>query len=264
VDIDQGNSQDVWLLDGRGTPARITFGAGSLRPIWSPDGNRVAYSGLREGKSGIFWKSADGSGEEQPLSISDSGTGSHITGDWSPDGEWIVFSIRDLNSNTGEDIWRLSTGREPHVTPYLQTQYNERSPAISPDGRWLGYISNESGRFEVYVQPFPAAGRKVLISTEGGTQPVWHPNGRELFYRTGDRLLSVPLLTNPTFSAGGPVVILEKSCWNAEEMLPCYDVSPDGTRFIMVRESPQVANVTQINVVLNWFEELRRRVPAAQ
>jgi hypothetical protein len=133
---------------------------------------------------------------------------------------------------------------------------------FSPDGRWLAYSSNETGRSEVYVRGYPLPGGKWQISTEGGTEPVWNRNGRELFYRNGNRVMAVDIVASATFSAGKPQVLFEGPYEPTLMTNANYDVSLDGRRFLMLKASaPEEEALTQINVVLNWFEDLRRRVP---
>jgi len=133
-------------------------------------------------------------------------------------------------------------------------------PRLSPDGRWLAYMGNETGALEIYVVPFPTLGEKWQISSEGGTQPVWAPNGRELFYRNGNKMMAVRVTTHPTFSAEKPRLLFEWPydadlwAWDAN-----YDVAPDGQRFLMIKGSE---DSTQLNVILNWFEDLKRRIPS--
>jgi hypothetical protein len=130
---------------------------------------------------------------------------------------------------------------------------------------WLAYISDESDRFEIYVQPYPGPGGKWQISTEGGTEPVWNPNGRELFYRSGDKMMAVDIATQPGFAAGKPRVLFEGQYVPTPGSFPNYDVSSDGQRFLMLKPSEQEqAAPTQINVVLNWFEELKQKVPTGK
>jgi serine/threonine-protein kinase len=129
----------------------------------------------------------------------------------------------------------------------------------------LAYVSNESGRNEVYVQPNPGPGVKWQISTEGGTEAVWKPNGRELFYRSGDKMMAVDVTTKPSFSAGKPRMLFEGQYQPNQGAVANYDVSPDGQRFLMLKPVAQAqAGPTQINVVLNWFEELKQKVPAGK
>jgi serine/threonine-protein kinase len=131
---------------------------------------------------------------------------------------------------------------------------------FSPDGHWVTYRSNESGRQEIYVQPYPATGAKWQISTEGGEEAVWGPSGRELFYRTEDRMMVVDITTEPTFAQGKPKLLFEGDYLRYGPRA-FYDVSPDGQRFLMIKLGEQALAVTQIHVVLNWFEELKRLVP---
>ncbi len=130
----------------------------------------------------------------------------------------------------------------------------------SPDGHWIAYESDESGRMEIYVQPFPGPGGKWQVSTNGGTRPVWARNGRELFYRSGEKMVVVPVETQPAFKAGTPRVVFEHPYWHTGHD---YDVTADG-RFIMIKKSEQQAAPTQVNVVLNWFEELKRQAPGGR
>jgi Tol biopolymer transport system component len=178
---------------------------------------------------------------------------------WSPDGQLLAFG--EINPNSGYDIWILRMS-DHKAQPFLRTQYNESVPRFSPDGHWLAYVSDESGRWEVYVQPYPGPGGKWQISTEGGMEPTWNPKGGELFYRLGDKMMSVNIATEATFKAGKPRVLFEKHYEPTPATGPNYDVSADGQRFLMLKPSDQeTAAPTQINVVLNWSEELKRRVP---
>jgi serine/threonine-protein kinase len=153
------------------------------------------------------------------------------------------------------------SGQVRKAQPFLQTPFNESAPRFSPDGRWLAYISDESGRYEIYVQPYPGPGGKWQISTEGGTEPAWNPNGRELFYRTGDKMMAVDIATKPGFTVGKPRMLFEGQYEVTPGAFPSYDVSSDGQRFLMLKSSESAqAAPTQINVVLNWSEELKQKV----
>ena len=144
--------------------------------------------------------------------------------------------------------------------PFLQTRFGEAGAVFSPDGHWLAYTSDESGRYEVYVRPFPGPGGKWMISNEGGDEPVWAKNGKELFYRNGDKMMAVEITTQPTFRAGTPTLLFEGQYIHQAGLFRAdYDITPDGQRFLMIQPGEQEA-ATQINVVLNWFEELKRLV----
>ena len=248
----------VWLYDlSRQTLTRFTFEGWNEHPVWTPDGKRIAFLSSREGPNNIYWQLADGSGGLERLTTSDP---SHFPRSWSPDGQLLAF--HENAPTTGLDLWVLSLSDPARAAqPFLRTQFNEGAPVFSPDGRWLAYVSNETGRYEVYVQPFPGPGGKSQISTEGGSEPVWNRNGRELFYRNGDAMMVVDIASQPAFVAGNPRVLFEKQ-YVAGNTNSVYDVSPDGQRFLMVKETPQAGSATQINVVLNWFEDLKRLAPA--
>jgi hypothetical protein len=256
----------IWLFDlARETLTRFTFeGNTNTNPTWTPDSKRIAFNSNKEGPGNLFWQLADGSGGLERLNSSEY---NQVPMSWSPDGQLLAFF--EVNPTTQRDIWVLrmgdpskSSGQFRKAQPFLQTRFDESVPRFSPDGRWLAYISNESGRFEIYVQPYPGPGGKWQISAEGGTEPMWNPNGRELFYRSGDKMMVVDITTQPGFAAGKPRMLFEGPYMPTPATTPNYDISPDGQRFLMVKpsEQEQVAP-TQINVVLNWFEELKRRVP---
>jgi len=251
----------IWLYDLlRETLTRLTFvGNVNNAPVWTPDGKRIAFNSNSSAKGAlnIFWQLADGSGGIEQLTTSEF---IQAPVSFSRDGQLLCFL--EINPATGFDIWVLQV-RDHKAQPFLRTPFNESAPQISPDGRWLAYISTESGRYEIYVQPYPGPGGKWQISTEGGTEPVWNPNGRELFYRAGNKMMAVEILTQPSFVAGKPRMLFEGPYLPTPLTNPNYDVSPDGQRFLMLKPSESAeAAPTQINVVQNWFEELKRRVPA--
>ena len=258
--------RQVWLYDlSRDTLTRFTFqGNSNLVPFWTPDGKRIAFTSNKEGARNIFWQLADGSGGLERLTTSKF---LHVPGSWSPDGKLLAFS--EVTDTTGYDIWVLhmgdpsaGSGQARKAEPFLQTPFNEGAPEFSPDGRWLAYASNESGRREIYVQPYPGPGGKWQISTEGGWEPLWNRNGREMFYRNGNKMMAVEIATKPSFTAGTPKVLFEGKYEMPNNSTPDYDVSPDGQRFLMLKPVEQEqAAPTQINVVLNWFEELKQKVP---
>jgi Tol biopolymer transport system component len=257
----QEQETQIWQYDlSRDTLTRLTFeGNNNLVPAWTPDGKRIAFISNKEGPQNLFWRLADGSGGLERLTTSEN---TNVPHSWSPDGQLLAYV--EVNPTTGYDIWVLRMS-DRKAQPFLRTPFNESVPRFSPDGRWLAYISNESGRAEIYVQPYPGPGGKWQISTEGGTEPVWNRNGRELFYRSGDKMMAVDITAQPSFSAGKPRLLFEGRYEQAPITSPNYDVSSDGQRFLMLKPTEQEqAAPTQINVVLNWFEELKRRVPAGK
>ena len=258
VQIGPELNSDIWIHHiPRRTLTRLTFEEGDL-PLWTPDGKRVAFCSTKAGgPTNLFWEPADGSGPVEQLTESDR---YHYPSSWSPDGQVLAFT--EIHPTTGMDIWVLPLQGERKPRPFLQTQFNEAWAVFSPDGDWLAYTSDESGRNEVYVQPYPGHGGKWQISTEGGAEPVWARNGRELFYREGNKMMAVEITTQPTFRAGTPTLLFEGQYWHQERMLRAdYDTTPDGQRFLMIKEGERQEAARQINVVLNWFEELKRLVP---
>jgi serine/threonine-protein kinase len=254
--------RQVWLYDlTRETLTRFTFqGDNNLTPFWTPDGRRIVFISNKEGPRNLFWQLADGSGGLERLTTSEF---VQIPGSWSPDGQTLAFS--EVNGATGYDIWTLRIS-DRKAQPFLHTQFNEAAPQFSPDGHWIAYVSDESGRKEIYVQPYPGPGGKWLISTEGGVEPLWNRNGRELFYRIGKKVMAVEIATKPSFSAGTPKMLFEGPYQSLPTIsTPNYDVSPDGQRFLMLKSSESAVTAPpQINVVLNWFEELKQKVPTGK
>jgi serine/threonine-protein kinase len=249
----------LWVYDvARGTLTRLTESTLFPFPIWMPDGKRLT---LRLTPTlNIYSMPADGSGAAKRLTTSENG---QYPGSWSPDGHVLAFS--ELDPTTGWDIWVLNLDGDGKPRPFLQTPSNEAGPILSPDGHWLAYQSDESGRSEIYVRPFPGPGGKVQISTEGGAQPVWARNGRELFYRNGDKMMAATVETKPTFTAAKPKLLFEgRYEAGIYTFAQNYDVSSDGQRFLMIKASEQESAATQVNVVLNWSEELRRLAPAGK
>ncbi|MFY9530333.1 MAG: protein kinase [Candidatus Acidiferrales bacterium] len=255
----QSPNPGLWLYElGRGTLTRLSSASGIIPyPTWTPDGKRVTFLAAPGGPVNIYWMAADGSGAAESLTT---GENYKAPGSWSPDGRVLAFTEQDPTA--GWKIWVQSLEGDRKARPFLQTTSFEGGPMFSPDGHWLAYESDESGRVEVYVTPFPGPGGKWQISTEGGTEAVWARNGRELFYRNGDKMMAAAVETKPAFAAGKPKLLFEGHYETSlYAFQPSYDVSPDGKRFLMVKASERESVATRINVVLNWFEELKRRVP---
>jgi predicted Ser/Thr protein kinase len=257
----------IWLYDlSRNTLTRLTFqGNENNAAAWTPDGKRIAFTSNQRPYH-LFWQMADGSGGLEGLNGSSNNTPNNtynqVPMSWSSDGKLLAFI--EINPATGYDIWVMRVS-DRKAQPFLQTQFNETVPRFSPDGNWLSYMSDESGRYEVYVQPYPGPGGKWQISTDGGTEPVWNPNGRELFYRSGDKMMAVEITTHPSFGAGSPRKLFQGPYLPTPLSNPNYDVSADGQRFLMLKPVDQEQNApTQINVVLNWFEELKQKVPVGR
>ena len=246
-----GATSEIWLHDFvRTTSTRLVYGWDNDRPIWAPDGTRVAFSSNRAtpGGSNLYWQVADGTGVAERLTTSASL--SQTAESWSPDGRFLVFS--QWEAATGSDLWAFSIA-EHKARPLLQTRASESAARVSPDGRWIAYESDQSGRFEVYVRAFPGASRDRQVSLDGGSDPRWAPNGRELFYRKDNRMMAVGVSTAGEFVSGTPKQLFEGPyvLWPGT-----YDVARDG-RFLMLKAEPQLVN--QLILVQNWFEELKAK-----
>jgi len=262
-----GANSDIWLLDlERSTFTRLTSHPGEeVDPVWSPDGERLALATEIDEKSdepgpALAWMPSLNSLPE--VLIKSPGPGNwEFPSSWSPDGQWLAYSRQ--RSDVAGDVWLLPMEGATEPVPFLQSPANETAAMFSPDGGWIAYVSNVSGRDEVYVQTFPdPGGRVVQISTRGGIEPVWARDGRELFYREGNKLMVVELTPGPELQPKTPEVLFEgryrKTLWGAEAAN--YDVSLDGSRFVMVRAKNRVMP-TVIHVVLNWPAALPKGTP---
>ena len=258
---------DVWTWDlRRQTLTRLTFDRSQdENPLWTPDGRHIIFNSARAGVRNLYRQVADGTGTAERLSSSPN---PQYPGSISPDGMRLVL---DENTSAGGNnlaVLALETSSgtvERKTEMLLQTTFSETNGRISPDGRWLSYYSNESGQNQVYVRPFPRIdGGRWQISTAGGTRPVWARNGRELFYLDSDNALTSVIIeaTATTFNAGNPKKLFDRS-YATTAPGPGYDVSPDGQRFLMIKEGAgESREVPQyLIVVQNWTEELKRLVP---
>ena len=259
VQILTGQTSDCWVYDiERGTATRLTFspGADSV-PVWSPDGSSIGFASEREGGVGIYRKASDGSGEDELLVAGDA-SGKYPSS-WSPDGRFLLFS--QIQSPTGNDIMILPLEGDRAPEPYLATEHSEAEGDFSPDGRWVAYQSGESGRDEVYVRPFPMRGGKWQISVEGGSHPRWSGDGRQLYFRKDNGVMAVDIdVTGDALRAGSPTRLFEGPFLQAAfggNVYADYDVSADGSRFVMLRGEGEQARPDHLILVFNWFDELR-------
>ena len=252
------SAPDLWVQDlERGTLTRRTSGAEPGTVNWTPDGERIVFGSRRDGRRKAFWVSRDGSSGPEPFQTDD---GQPAVGSLSPDGQVVATFRRD--PTTGMDLWVLPFKRTHAVEAFLRTRFNEIGPAFSPDGRWLAYVSDESGQYEVYVRPYPARAGKWQLSVGGGEEPTWSRGGKELFYRNGRKWMTAPVTLHPEFSSATPTLLFEGDYVNVGGR--SYDVTADGQRFLVLEPAePEMARVTHLNVVLNWDEQLKlRRGPA--
>jgi serine/threonine-protein kinase len=257
--VEDDKGFNVWVQDlERDTLTRLTLDGGQERlAVWTPDGRRLVLGSSPARRTpSLLWRAADGSDDEKSLTASGRRP---IAGSVSPDGTVMAFTDQDpIPGGTGNDIWLLPLP-EGAPQPYLRTPFDEAGPMFSPDGRWIAYTSNETGREEIYLRPFPGPGGKWQVSTEGGSEAVWSPSGREIFFRNGDRMMAVSLAaTGDRIRAEKPVLLFEAPYDHGLPWYPNYDVGADGREFLMIRSEPRPAP-TQLNVVLGWFSALRRQ-----
>jgi serine/threonine-protein kinase len=251
VTIDPRPSQ-IWVYDiEQGSRIPLATEGHNLTPVWTPDGQRVAFSCPRV----LCWRSADGSREEEQLLNREYQSVNPTS--WSADGRLLIFQ-EELPASK-YDIWVAPRGEDPRRL--VSTPGKDIGGKLSPDARWLAYYSDESGREEVYVRPFPDVNaQRWTVSTTGGWSPVWSPDGRELFYVNGAAMMAVAVEVQGTYFVAGKPQLLFDGPFDATQDMN-FDISPDGTYFVMVVADPD-ARPTRVNVVLNWHEELKRLVPS--
>ena len=266
---------DVWVLDiARNTSTRFTFNPGvNGFPVWSPDGSRIAFASNRDGPSNLYQKISSGAGEEEALLSSDDHPQSDLQGrvvskipnDWSHDGRFLLYC--DINPKTKFDLWVLPLSGNRKPIPFLRTEFSETEGQFSPNERWIAYRSDESGKPEIYVRPFPAAaggGGQWMISNGGGTQPRWRRDGKELFYFSGEgTLMSVEVATSAVFKASIPKRLFDTRILAGDTPVlfgsPAlyWDVASDGKRFL-INTATAESGSEPITVVQNWTAGLKK------
>lgn len=245
--------RDIWVFDlVRGTSMRLTFDpADDLDPLWSPDGRQIIFSSDRKGVRDLYRTASNGAGQEQLLLESNEDKNAE---DWSRDGKFLLFNV----GQPRDDIWALDlTAQALKPTRLLPESFTTHQGRVSPDGRWLAYSSNESGRFEVYVQNFPPASGKWQISTAGGAEPQWRADGKEMFYVRGDKtLMSVDIKSDPgQFEAGIPKPLFDVDL--GVSVRNRVVITPDGQKFLVVTRADQTT-ATPFTLVLNWLAGVKR------
>jgi eukaryotic-like serine/threonine-protein kinase len=258
-----GRGTDLWVYDVvRGAPTRLTFdGAGNA--VWSPDGKRLAvFVNTGPTTSGLYTVAADGSGSPEPVQMVD---GPQTPASWTSSANDLAV----LQQGSPARVWVVPMQGDAKPTLFLESRFSLTYPEFSPDGKLMAYVSSESGSPEVYVQAYPGPGEKIRVSTNGGAEPLWSPNGRELFYRgqTAERqqFFSAAVTSVSPFRIDTPRLLFENKTFEYDNTVPIrsWSVSPDGQRFLLLRFAPSTDKpVTSMHVVLNWTEELKRRAPA--
>jgi serine/threonine-protein kinase len=258
-------SGDIFVFElSRGTSTRLTTEPTTdLNPIWTRDGQRIVYTSLRAGYPEIFWRAADGTGtEERILTRGKDLTGLFGTG-WSADGTQLLFTEAppDLLSSIGQ----VAIDRPADVRVLLKNGFTTSKATISPNGRWMAYESNASGRFEIYVERYPELGSRRQVSINGGRDARWSADGRELYFATEDgrQILAVSMQYGASsLEPGAPRVLFEVGMTPIVAGDQSYDVSPDGRFFVIRNEGNQEeGSAPTLVLVQNWFDELRRLVP---
>jgi serine/threonine-protein kinase len=258
---DQQEPGDVWIYDlFREGLTPLTSGDSNGFPVWKPDGTELAFFSRRLDAPGIYLRPTDGSGREMRLLAAPRINVPTLPLAWHPDG---TLAYVQVNPGTKSDIMMLPRGDAAHPKPFVTSAATEGAPVFSPDGRFVAYVSDESGHFEVYVRPLAEAGETVQVSVDGGREPAWPLGGQELFYRKGDMIMAVDVMTRPTFAAGKPRRLFETKAAPATALWANFDVTPDAKRFLMIKpvEASQ-GRAGVIDVLLNWPEGLKRGAPA--
>jgi len=258
LDVTDGQSgnTDVWIYEeSGGIPSRFTSHPSlDTTPIWSPDGARVVFNSLRQGHPDLYGKAATGVGNDEPVLVN---ARTKYPLDWSRDGRFILFRAIDENSNF--ELWYLPAGDRQSIA-YLKPRFGVSHGQFSPDGKWVAYSSNESGRWEVYVSSFPIPGGNWKISSAGGSEPRWRSDGKELFYLASDgKLMAVEVKEGPPFEGGVATALFptkRRERISATDIFS-YDVSADGQHFLVNTDVGEIAS-SPLNLILNWTADARR------
>ncbi len=267
MNVWRDNNMDVWVYDlQRGGSTRLTFDEGRDDDhIWSPDSQYLAFSSTAGNQSAnIYQVRADGSGEVERLTTGD---GEHVPMAWSPDGKFIAYENYGPQGNA--DIWVLPLGGNQEPQLFANADAYEGHADFSPNGRWIAYVSSESGTAEIYVRSYPPGPGKWQGSDNGGVQPRWSADGRELFFRTNDGIMVVAVETEgDSFGRGVPKQLFEGNFLGGMagvvvggETYMDYDVSADGQQFVMFPDAGQSTQTGMVTLVINWFDELKQLVP---
>jgi serine/threonine-protein kinase len=260
-----GANASIWLYEfQRGTMTRMTSEWDNYAIAWHPSGRSMAFTSNRGGNAGVWQMSADGAGQPERLANTSSDA---TVGSWSGDGKWLCYS--PTSHETGADIWVISIEEDRVAKPLIATPFQEFNPSFSPDGRWIAYVSDESGQPEIYVQPFPTTGQKWKLSENGGDTPEWSADSRTIYFLGGNNIMSVSIEADPSFAPGRAKSLLKIEHADVQY----FDVYPDGKRFIVMGPNRDIDGsgpvitpgalhrifptiTPELRVVVNWFEDL--------
>jgi serine/threonine-protein kinase len=256
-----GDGFDIWIKElDRGPFTRLTFTGQGRRPVWSPDGSEVAF--VRDTLSGgdVYAHRSDGSGQDRPLARLDRPIQS---ADWSRDGQWLLMRTDDAAAGHGDIVGKRTSG-DTAAVPLAATPFEELYPALSRDGRWMAYSSNESGQYEVYVRPFPnAASGRWQVSIGGGAAPRWSPDGSELYFLNDNQLIAARIVTAPTFAVTQRTPLFSVADFDIDFYHPSFEVTPDGRSFLFMASTDRLAHrqsTARLVLVNNWFADLKSRL----
>ena len=247
-----GRNVDIWISEpAQDATTRLTFDPSSHQtPIWSPDGKQILFNWNRKVSLQLYLKNADGSSSEEQ--VADLGAVLIIAWDWSRDGKHVLFGKTN-------ELWYLSWP-ERVVKPLLQAKWTVQNAQFSPDGRWMAYASNETGKMEIYVSPFPNGNGKWQVSSGGGQEPRWRQDGKELFYLSADgKMTAVAVTTGPSVKAGSPVALFQthrRQPISSQDVFS-YDVSGDGQRFLIATKLDETS-AAPLAILLNWSSEMEK------
>jgi Tol biopolymer transport system component len=247
----EGPMADLWLYDiSSGELSQATFDASASYPVWTPDGLRATFSSNKSGVPNLFWTEVFQQGPAERLAASDN---SRIPGSWSPDGPTLAFV--EQTPATGRDIWLLRLDRDRAARPLIDSPSDESAPRFSPDGRSLAYVSNESGRNEVYVRSVTDSARTRPVSTDGGAEPVWARDGSELFYRAGTKMMAASIAAGPEMRIAKPHALFDGEFERGTIDTANYDVTADH-RFVMVQAAERSTAQPTLHVLVHWFDTI--------
>jgi serine/threonine-protein kinase len=258
IAVGASGSADVWVYDfGRKTFTRLTFNGTNATPVWSSDGTSILYASIDSTGRRTALRRVPADGSREPVEVGSAPTRAYVA-DASRDGGSVVLVYINVGAAGKADVVRLSLGKDAVVSPIAASPFDEYTASSSPDGRWVAYQSDESSRNEIYVRDSAGAGGRWQISTDGGEEPMWSSDGRELYYRSETRFMAVSVETRARFEAGTPRVLFDGAYQMRSDSGISYDVDPKGGRFLMIRPAEESDEARGIRIVLNWSREVRR------